>query len=221
MYKPSLESTLIGNDGFEWHPATFSDCLIELEYIRTLIPECCYFRGQRLSNRLLNSTFARKMKEQRGIKDIHRYPVEHQSNIALQHELGTDLLDTLYSVPVLRSFLSEDAPPFIAERHPIDMIFQYHIHVQQNPKDSNLIEFTSLGTNFLDFSLNWKIGLFFANRNRLQSDEGALFVVHQKNPRSSISSWRNFLPRHHTNAGAINRTKSNERILGIAPFTMA
>jgi hypothetical protein len=121
------------------------------------------------------------MKERRGVKDINRYPIEHQSSIALQHELGNDLLNTLYSVPILSSFLSEDAPPFIVGGHPIDMLFEYHIHVQQNPKNPNLIEFTTLGTNFLDFSLNWKIGLFFANRNRLQADEGAIFVVHQKN----------------------------------------
>jgi hypothetical protein len=181
MINPSLKSTLIASDGFEWQPATFSDCLIEIDHIQSAISECCYFRGQRLSSRLLDSTFARKMKERRGVKDSHRYPIEHQSNIALQHELGNDLLNTLYSVPVLRPFLSPDAPPFIVGGHPIDMLFQYHIHVQQNPKDPNLIEFTTLGTNFLDFSLNWKIGLFFANRNRLQADEGALFVVHQRN----------------------------------------
>ena len=181
MLKPSLKSTLVNNDGFEWRPATFSDCLIEIEHLQSVISECCYFRGQRLSDRLLDLTFARKMKERRGLKDSHRYSIEYQSNVDLQHELGNDLLETLYSVPVLRSFLSAAAPPLMVGGHPIDMIFQYHIHVQQNPKDPNLIEFTSLGTNFLDFSLNWKIGLFFANRNRLQSDEGALFVVHQKN----------------------------------------
>lgn len=181
MLIPSLKSTLVNGDGFEWRPATFFDCLLEVEHIRTLIQECCYFRGQRLRDRLLDSTFARKMKERRGMKDIQRYSFEQQSNIALQHELGNDLLTTLYSVPVLRSFLSELAPPLRVGGHPIDMLFQYHIHVQQNPKDPNLTEFTSLGTNFLDFSLNWKVGLFFANRNRLQPDEGALFVVHQKN----------------------------------------
>lgn len=181
MHQPSLSNTLVADDGFEWRPATFSDCLTELKHIRTLMPDCCYFRGQRLGNRLLDSTFARKMKERRGLKDIHRYSFEQQSNTALQHELGNDLLKALYSVPVLRPFLSEFAHPLRLEGHPIDAIFQYHIHVQQNPKDPNLIGFTSLGTNFLDFSLNWKIGLFFANRNRLQFDEGALFVVHQRN----------------------------------------
>ncbi len=181
MLIPSLKSTLVNGDGFEWRPATFSDCLLELEHIRTLIPECCYFRGQRLSDRLLDSTFARKMKERRGVKDIQRYSFEQQSNTAFQHDLGNDLLKTLYSVPVLRPFLSELTPPLRVGGHPVDMLFQYHIHVQQNPKDPNLIKFTSLGTNFLDFSLNLKIGLFFANRNRLVPDEGALFVVHQKN----------------------------------------
>ncbi len=181
MHQPSLPSTSISSDGFEWRPTTFSNCLIELEHIQNVVSECCYFRGQRLSNRLLDSTFARKMKERRGVKDVHRYSMEHQSNIALQHELGSELLNTLYSVPILRSFLSEDAPPFIVGGHPIDMLFQYHIHVQQNPKDPNLIEFTTLGTNFLDFSLNWKIGLFFANRHRSQADDGAIFVVHQRN----------------------------------------
>lgn len=181
MLTPSLNSTLVTSDGFEWRPATFSDCLIELEHIRTLMQEGCYFRGQRLSDRLLDSTFSRKMKERRGIKDTQRYSFKQRSSTILQHELGNDFLKTLYSVPVLRPFLSELGPPLIVGGHPIDMLFEYHIHVQQNPKNPNLIEFTSLGTNFLDFSLNWKVGLFFANRNRLQPDEGALFVVHQKN----------------------------------------
>lgn len=181
MYIPSLEGTHISNDGFEWRPKTFSDCLTELKHLKNIIPDCCYFRGQRLSNRLLDSTFARKMKERRGVQDIERYSHEQQSNTALQHELAKDLLESLDSVPVLKSFLSEFSPPLEVGGHPIDMLFQYHIHVQQNPKDSNLIEYTSLGTNFLDFSLNWNVGLFFANRNRLQPDEGALFVIHQRN----------------------------------------
>jgi hypothetical protein len=182
MHLPSLPGTIVSSDGFEWRPETFSNCLIELEHIRTLIPECCYYRGQRLNNRLLDSTFARKMKERRGLKNTQRYSFEQQSNTTLQHELGNDLFKALYSVPVLRPFLSKLVPSHKMKGHPpIDMIFQYHIHIQQNPKDPNLIEFTSLGTNFLDFSLNWKIGLFFSNRNRLQLDEGALFVVHQKN----------------------------------------
>ena len=181
MHIPFLKDTLVSKNGFEWYPATFSDCLIELEHVKTLIPECCYYRGQRLNNRLLDSTFARKMKERRAMKDTQRYSLEQQSNTALQHELGNELLNVLDSVPVLRPFLLNTTPPLRIKGYPIDMLFQYHIHVQQNPKDPNLIEFTPLGTNFLDFSLNWKIGLFFANRNRLESDEGALFVVHQQN----------------------------------------
>ncbi len=121
------------------------------------------------------------MKVRRGLEDTQRYTAEERSNTALQHELGNDLLITLESVPILRRFLFGVAPPMVVRGHPIDMIFQHHIHVQQNPKDPNLAGFIPLGTNFLDFSLNWKIGLFFANRNRLQPDEAALFVVHQKN----------------------------------------
>lgn len=115
------------------------------------------------------------------MKDTQRYSLEQQSNIALQHELGSELLNVLDSVPVLSPFLLNTTPPLRIKGYPVDMLFQYHIHVQQNPKDPNLIEFTSLGTNFLDFSLNWKIGLFFANRNRLDCDEAALFVIHQRN----------------------------------------
>ena len=87
MHTPSLPNTLVSDDGFEWRPATFCDCLIELEHIRTLIPECCYYRGQRLSYRLLDSTFARKMKERRGLQDTQRYTPEQRANTALQHEL--------------------------------------------------------------------------------------------------------------------------------------
>ena len=181
MHQPSLPSTGVSSDGFEWRPTTFSNCLAELEHIQNVIAECCYFRGQRLNNRLLDSTFARKMKELKGLEDTQRYTDEQRSSIALQHELGNHLLNTLYSVPLLRSFLWEASPPIRVKDRPIDMLFQHHIHVQQNPKDPNLLGFTSGGTNFLDFSLNWQIGLFFANRKRLQVDEGALFVIHQKN----------------------------------------
>lgn len=181
MLLPFKKQTQTSDNGFVWHPQTFQDFLIELENLKREIQDCCYFRGQRISSRLLDSTFARKMKQKNGLMETERYSQDKLTNPNFQHELAKEFLRNLDEIPVLKSFLAHPSVPFVVNGYPIDMLFQYHIHVQQNAKDPNLIEFISSGTNFLDFSLNWKIGLFFANRKRFNYDEGALFVIRQKN----------------------------------------
>ncbi len=180
MFNPVKETTKVSNDGFEWRPATFDDFLEELQHITAAIPDVCFFRGQRLSNSLLDSTFARNMKKQRGFDVTVRYPEYLLLNTAFQYKLAGNLLNYLDEVPILAPFLHNHIPGILIGSHKIDVLYQYHVHVQQEPSDPNLISYSSLGTNFLDFTYDRKVGIFFANQRRLPSDEGALFIIRQK-----------------------------------------
>lgn len=61
----------------------------------------------------------------------------------------------------------------------IDPYFEYHRHHQQNPDDEYINDADPKGTNFVDFSYDWRVGLYFANCQRGENEEGALFIVRQ------------------------------------------
>lgn len=179
MFKPLKDSTVVSQDCYEFRPKTFPDFLDELEHITNEIPDVCFFRGQRRSDRLLDSTFARQMKIQRKLNEIERYPDHLRQNTEFQYELAEDLLNYLYKVPILVPFLQNQSSGVRIGANTIDLLYHYHVHVQQEPDDPNLIALTSFGTNFLDFTYDRKVGIFFANRRRCEADEGALFIVRQ------------------------------------------
>jgi hypothetical protein len=179
MYTPINDDTVICRDGYEWRPKTFPDFLDELTHLTTVIPDVCIFRGQRRSDRLLDSTFARKMKTRRNLNEIERYSHELRSNNEFKKQLANEYLSYLYNVPVLRPFLSNQSAGVPFGSQTIDLLYEWHVHVQQEPDDPNLRDYISFGTNFLDLTYNSKVGIFFANRRRRQTDEGALFIIRQ------------------------------------------
>lgn len=180
LLKPLKDTTNVSEDKSEWRPKTFSDFLNELHHIVANTPDVCFFRGQRCSDRLLDSTFARKMKMQRGYSVTERYPDNLRASTAFQYELAGDLLNYLDKVPVLAPFLHNQLPGILIGSQTIDLLYQYHVHLQQEPNDSNLIAYASLGTNFLDFTYDQNVGIFFANQKRLEADAGALFIIRQR-----------------------------------------
>lgn len=163
----------LSNDGYEWRPATFSKLLGGLEQHLGSLKEACLFRGHRKSDWLLDSTLARNLKMQRGMNVTQKYSDVEIADTSLQHKLARVWLEKFHAIqisPELKNF----------EMKGVDVYFEFHRHYQQNPRDPLIADFAPYGTNFIDFSYNWKVGLFFANRAREATDEGALFVVRQK-----------------------------------------
>ncbi|NGX56071.1 MAG: hypothetical protein K1060chlam5_00305 [Candidatus Anoxychlamydiales bacterium] len=173
-FYPKLESTIISDNNYEWKPASFKDLLIELEHIEKQINEAFLFRGHRRSDWLLESTFARSLKEQNKMAVTDLYPEELINDVIHQHQCAKHYLDKMDCIlinPELQKSEKEQG---------IDSYFEFHRHHQQNPEDPKLSDIKPLGTCFIDFSYNWKVALFFANLNRNENEEGSLFMVRQK-----------------------------------------
>ncbi len=171
IQKPTLKSTVVSNDNYEWRPADFKSFLVERNHIQGIINEAC-FRGHRKTDRLLDSTFARNLKLRMGIPVTHRYPEQALCDIEMQHafaKLWLQKIDSIQLNPEIVKMESQGVDPY----------FEYHRHHQQNPNDKRINDVGLKGTNFIDFSYDWKVALFFANDKRENADEGALFIVRQ------------------------------------------
>lgn len=178
-FNPLLSSTEISLDGHEWRPTTFQNFLKELHHI-TAYKEAFLFRGQRISNRLLDSRFARKIKEQEGLLLTDRYSEKILTCVKTQHKFANSLLNQINNVPIL--FQQQKASKaMLVNGNPIDLLYEYHKHIQQNPDDPAVSRYFPFGTNCVDFSYSWKVGLYFANDKRIDEQDGSLFIVHQKN----------------------------------------
>lgn len=59
----------------------------------------------------------------------------------------------------------------------LDTKFEFLRNIQQNPD----LDREPYGTNFIDFTKDPKIALFFGNNERSENEEGVLYVVIQKN----------------------------------------
>ncbi len=172
IFSPVKETTKICNYNHEWRPINFPSFLDELKGLLANINEACLFRGHRKSEWLLDSTFARNLKVEQGIALTQRYPDNLINDVCHQHGLAKRWVDKVNKIiisPQLESFTSQGIDPF----------YEYHRHLQQNPKDLLLNDKSPLGSNFIDFTEDWKVGLFFANSKRNLNDEGALFIVRQ------------------------------------------
>ena len=173
LFRPILSSTQISWDNHEFRSTNFANFCIELENLLSSMVEACLFRGQRTADWLIDSTLARSIKKQRGLKVIQRYSNQDLADGRLQHDFARLWLNKFHTI-VLSPELKQ------LEEQGLDPYFEYHRHAQQNPNDSLIRDFEPLGTNFIDFTYNWKIGLFFANRKRKKDEESALFIVRQK-----------------------------------------
>ena len=136
------------------------------------INEACLFRGHRKSEWLIDSTFARSLKEWQGIELTQRYPDHLINNVPHQHMLANKWVKKVNKIvisPELQAYAARGIDPF----------YEYHKHLQQNPKDPLLNDIPPYGSAFIDFTEDWRVGLFFANAKRDLSEEGALYVVRQ------------------------------------------
>lgn len=169
---PCKSTTQVSNGNLEWKPADFSSFREELAALQENINEACLFRGHRKSERLIDSTFARSLKNELGIELTQRYPDDLINDVTHQHALAkrwVDKVDKIFISPLILSYASKGVDPF----------YEYHKHLQQNPDDPLLKDIPPFGSNFIDFSEDWKVALFFANAKRDAADEGALFIVRQ------------------------------------------
>ena len=171
-FKLKLASTIISENNYEWRPSNFQNLLIEIAHLQETINESLLYRGHRKSDWLLDSTIARSFKEKQNILITDRYPDFILDDVNMQHQLAKQYLQKMNKL-ILNSELQK------LEKQGVDTYFEFFRHQQQNPKDSNLHDIEPYGTCFIDFTQNWKVGLFFANFNRILKDEGALFVVRQ------------------------------------------
>lgn len=170
--KPCLSPTIINSNNYEWRPKTFDEFLKELEHVQKNINEACMFRGQRRLDWLLDSTIARSFKQMRGMPIIKRYSEIDLEDTQLQHQLAKLWLKKVKSVQLSPELLALEAQG-------ADVYFEYHRHHQQNPDDKFINDVDPKGTNFIDFSYDWKVALFFANNRRKESDEGVVYIVRQ------------------------------------------
>jgi len=171
-FLPLKESTQVSENGHEWRPATFADFLEELLHLEWVFNEVCFFRGHRQNNWLLDSTFARNLKIQRGLSVTQRYSEKLLNDVSEQHEMARAWLRkfrALHLSPQLQQYKSLGIDPY----------YEHHRHHQQNPNNPLLADIPPVGTNFIDFTWNWKVGLFFANFKRAPEMEGALFIIRQ------------------------------------------
>lgn len=163
---------MVSNDNYEWRPVDFNSFLAERDHIQKSINEACLFRGHRKADRLLDSTFARNLKLKMGLPVTHQYPEQALCDIEMQHALAKVWLQKIDKIQL---------NPEIVKMTPqgIDPYFEYHRHHQQNPDDPRINDVDPKGTNFIDFSYDWKVALYFANNKREDDDEGVLFIVRQ------------------------------------------
>lgn len=170
-FTPKLSSTAVSENNYEWRSSNFKNLLIEIESLRAVAGEALLFRGHRKSDWLLDSTFARSLKFQQNMPLIDRYSDEIINDVDSQHCFAQQYLDKINQLiinPELQKLSKE-----------IDPLFEVHRHRNQNPNDSRFPDIEPKGTCFLDFTQDWRIGLFFANFHRQSNEEGALFVIFQ------------------------------------------
>ncbi len=167
QFNPKRRDTLVGNDEYFWLPVSWPAFLEEMEELSKT--GNYFYRGQRKAEWLLDSKFARKLKEENGVDLTSRYAREALENTSLQHEQGARLIESFDSIE-----LSSELQAFTG----IDPYFEFYRHNKQNPSNSFLgDEFNPM----LEFSQDWKIALFFANQqvdySKKSTESRVLFVV--------------------------------------------
>lgn len=170
QFKPVLSDTEVFENNHTWRPSSFKNFCVELDGLQKNINEALHFRGHRDVNWLIDSTVARSLKKQNNIYLF--YDDSDMNNPLHQYKLAN-----LYIQKMKRLNFSPELKAL--KDSGIDLLFEMYRHHQQNPEFMRVYDIEPRGTNFIDFTLNSKVGLFFANLNRDYNSEGALFVVRQ------------------------------------------
>lgn len=159
-----------------WKPDSFENCLRELEHTTAVLSRSNHqilYRGQRDRSWLIDSTIARSLKQ-----NWLGTPVGHQFN---QRAQNTFELHRLLVSAVLWKFghVICPKPELLAleqQHQELDPWFELMKRLQQHPEKEKDWEQLP-GTPLVDWSLSPDIGLFFANRHRMSSQSGAVFIA--------------------------------------------
>lgn len=171
---PLLSSTRVSIGGEEWAPASFTDFLREVDHVRshcTSLDHYVLFRGHASAEWRLDSTFARFVKEQILGIDIAEIITEDY-----RHSLDYYRLLSSLFLCKFRTLMgpSEELIRVSEENKGLDPWFELMKRIQQYPEE----DLTNLyGTFLLDWSQDWKIALFFANHERNNLDDGAIYLA--------------------------------------------
>lgn len=170
---PSITSTKYGNDSYEWIPCCFDSFLKELYHIKRVcssINHLAIYRGHRNSRWLLDSTFIRHVKENiLGVSAISKVRPDYRNSLEFHRMLGCLFLYKFGT----RTQPSQELID-LAEKKLIDPWFEWMKRIQQYPKED-------LGPMWGSFLIDWsqdeKIALFFANENRDDQFDGAIWIA--------------------------------------------
>src|SRR6266545_905535 len=159
-----------------WKPDSYETCLRELVHASTVLSNSKHvvlYRGHRDRSWSIDSTIARSLKQ-----NWLRTPLGHQLN---QRAKNTFELHRLLVSAVLWKFghAIGPKPELLAleqQDQEFDSWFELMKRLQQYPEKEKDWEGLP-GTPLVDWSLSPDIGLFFANRHRVPSQSGVVFIV--------------------------------------------
>ena len=120
-FRPTKSNTIVNQ--FDWKPATFSDLLEELSHLSNTTTSPLWYRGHQNSDYLLDTTYARRLKERFGLKVTDPYPQNLIKDGEFQRELTKRYLDGLWQVPILKQYVREKQP-LIVKGNRIDVAYQ-------------------------------------------------------------------------------------------------
>ena len=166
---PAVRTTIISDDGHDWHPQDFPSFLIELKHI---VGSCVgddpapLFRGQSNHGWLLDCTFVRSFV--RTIFSIENYQTLNRQvrRSILFHKSVLSLLLLKFGVlstPSQEAFEKEKSEG-------VDPWYEFIKHSQQYPESDSFVK----GTFVLDWTTSSDIALYFANQGR--SGAGAVWI---------------------------------------------
>jgi hypothetical protein len=167
---PVRPATRIHSTSREWLPATFDDFALEIEGLKAAAAatkSLLLFRGHRQREWRLDSTFTRSIKQKLfGMNAEDAFSERLRNSGDLNLALSSLLLfkyGTMFEPSAELKQVEDD--------HGVDAWFELmKRHQQYQEEDSTVLQ----GTNFLDWSKNSDIALFFANEVR--TGNGAVFV---------------------------------------------
>lgn len=171
--RPSLETTMRKAAPWEWHPSSFECFLKEVNSIVSYCQEAKHlviFRGHTDNRWLLDSTFVRYVKEYvLGISPLSRVRADYRHSIEYQRLIGGLFL---------HKFETQTSPSDqlfqLGEEQGIDPWFEWMKRIQQYPEE----DIGPLrGSFLLDWTQDYRVGLYFANEHRHPNADGALWIT--------------------------------------------
>ena len=170
---PSIKSTEYGNYSYEWIPCCFDSFLKELFFIKengNSDEHLLIYRGHKDRQWLLDSTFIRHVKENiLGVSAISKVRHDYRKSLEFHRLLGSLFLYKFGTQTEPSQKLAD-----LAEEHSIDPWFEWMKKIQQYPNEDLG---PMWGSFLLDWSQNEKVALYFANENRHEHSEGAIWIA--------------------------------------------